>query len=573
MGKSPDIPEGPDPEEVIRSQAEFNRVNAFTPFGSVQFSTPPGGATNTQVGVTLPERQQQIVTGQRQAGVETTQGALGRTQQINEQTPLSFDNLPQQIARVDQPGGAQRVQSQSGDLATETPAFLGNIQTGVNSRSRDIQQNLDPRTENIRQNVDPRTGEVQQNVDPLTGEVQRAVSLEGAQALPGVNDGFGNVRQRVEDAQFNRARRLLDPQFEQQEQELRQTLANQGLPSTGGAFQNEFDDFQRQRSRALEDAAFRAVQTGGQEQQRLFNQALSARQQEVGERFNQGQFENQATQQVFQQGLNAGQFQNQAAQQRFGQDLASGQFQNQAVQQAFNQDLNAGQFQNQAVQQAFGQDLSAGQFRNQAANQLFGQALGANQFENQAVQQQQALDTQAAQTNNAIQQQLFGQNLANAQLQNQGRQQGVNETLAQRNQPFQELSTLLNSAPAPRTPNFQATPVDVQGPFQAQANRQTQGAVAANQAQSGFFGNLIGAGGALGAAALSDRRTKRDIVKIGDLPNGLNLYKFKFIEGEEEHIGVMSDEVRKVMPRAVRAGPDGFDRVDYAQVFNVEVNA
>lgn len=75
------------------------------------------------------------------------------------------------------------------------------------------------------------------------------------------------------------------------------------------------------------------------------------------------------------------------------------------------------------------------------------------------------------------------------------------------------------------------------------------------------------AGTAAGAvAAFSDIRLKRDIVRIGATPAGLPVYRFKYITGDDEHIGVMAQEAREIFPDAVFAAPNGFLMVDYARI-------
>jgi hypothetical protein len=80
------------------------------------------------------------------------------------------------------------------------------------------------------------------------------------------------------------------------------------------------------------------------------------------------------------------------------------------------------------------------------------------------------------------------------------------------------------------------------------------------------IGTGIGAlaGGVLGA--LSDRRTKEDIEKVGKTESGLPIYTFKYKGDPVTHMGLMSDEVRKKFPEAVIRAPDGYDRVHYGMV-------
>lgn len=94
----------------------------------------------------------------------------------------------------------------------------------------------------------------------------------------------------------------------------------------------------------------------------------------------------------------------------------------------------------------------------------------------------------------------------------------------------------------------------------------TGGASLAGLAGLGGVGaGLAGAGAGAGsvAAALSDRRLKRDVVKVGELASGLGLYLFRYLWSPVLHLGVMAQEVLKVKPDAVIHLPSGFMAVDY----------
>jgi Chaperone of endosialidase len=64
----------------------------------------------------------------------------------------------------------------------------------------------------------------------------------------------------------------------------------------------------------------------------------------------------------------------------------------------------------------------------------------------------------------------------------------------------------------------------------------------------------------------SDIRLKRDIVEVGSLENGIRLYHFRYNWADQEYVGVMAQEVVKVVPGAVSRGTDGYLRVDYGQL-------
>ena len=103
------------------------------------------------------------------------------------------------------------------------------------------------------------------------------------------------------------------------------------------------------------------------------------------------------------------------------------------------------------------------------------------------------------------------------------------------------------------------------------------GAIANQQSQAQESAGLGGALGTLGGAALraggwgglfamSDRRLKTNITRVGTLDNGLPVYEFCYVGSDEVHTGCMADEVEKVVPAAVMTGADGFKRVNYSMV-------
>lgn len=65
-------------------------------------------------------------------------------------------------------------------------------------------------------------------------------------------------------------------------------------------------------------------------------------------------------------------------------------------------------------------------------------------------------------------------------------------------------------------------------------------------------------------SAISDRRMKRDIVRIGTHENGLPIYSFRYLDSDGVNIGFMADEVEKVHPEAVFERADGYKMVNYA---------
>jgi len=71
---------------------------------------------------------------------------------------------------------------------------------------------------------------------------------------------------------------------------------------------------------------------------------------------------------------------------------------------------------------------------------------------------------------------------------------------------------------------------------------------------------------------LSDIRTKKNILLVGRMPNGLNLYsfeyknKFKRIGGQGTHLGYIAQEVEKRYPKAVKIERHGYKVIDYSLI-------
>jgi hypothetical protein len=87
--------------------------------------------------------------------------------------------------------------------------------------------------------------------------------------------GLGSSGAATERAVFDRAVSLMGPEFARREDQLRQRLANQGLPQSSGAFNRELGRFEDTHNRALEDAALQAVLAGSAEQTSELNRIMA----------------------------------------------------------------------------------------------------------------------------------------------------------------------------------------------------------------------------------------------------------------------------------------------------------
>ena len=83
----------------------------------------------------------------------------------------------------------------------------------------------------------------------------------------------------------------------------------------------------------------------------------------------------------------------------------------------------------------------------------------------------------------------------------------------------------------------------------------------------GFRGG--GGGGGFrggGGGRRSDIDLKHDVVLLGHLANGLGYYRFSYLGSSKPYVGVIAQEVQRLVPEAVTRGRDGYLRVYYEQL-------
>lgn len=162
-----------------------------------------------------------------------------------------------------------------------------------------------------------------------------------------------------------------------------------------------------------------------------------------------------------------------------------------------------------------------------------------------------------------------------------GRSQANQEIMSERNQPINEITALMSGSQVSNptftnTPQSQVAGVDYMGMVNNNYNNAIKAQASEQAANGAAMGGMFGMAGTLGSAAMkygpamlamSDRRAKRDIKRIG-VVNGFPLYDFNYLWDEADmspRQGLMSDDVRAVMPEAVLIDPaTGFDVVNYS---------
>ena len=156
----------------------------------------------------------------------------------------------------------------------------------------------------------------------------------------------------------------------------------------------------------------------------------------------------------------------------------------------------------------------------------------------------------------------------------QAQQQAIGAGTSAQSTALQNQSTLKNAAlnqlNALRTGTQIQNPTFTNAPTATAAGTDISGLIQQNYTQQSANANNFNNGlfglGAAGVTAFSDRRLKHSIKKIGTHRIGVPLYDFVYLCSEKRHVGVMADEVAKVMPAAVLMQPCGFVKVDYGLI-------
>lgn len=503
MGKksAPEMPAAPDPVAVAQAQAGVNKDAAITQanLNRINQYTPQGSITYQQIGTNAdgtPQYQQtQTLSADEQAKYDQTN-----------KVALALNGLA--INNIDRVGQTQS-QAFSYDGMTPMVTSVGQNLPGLNYGSgaaRPVQSGIAP------------TGNVTDLSPGFGGNVQTSLNYSGLTPLPGTNDFSADAR-RVADSVYSQAASRLDPQFSQADSDFRARMAAQGISENSDAYRRELDNMGRTKNDAYNQAVYSAQQAGGAEQSRLFGLAMNARQQGQNEVNAQGAFANTAQNQNFTQGAQTAQFNNQAQDQRYQQALAIADLFNQSQQQQFTQE--------------------------QAAAAL----------------------------NNSTRAQAYNEQAGNATLNNQARQQQIAEATYLRNLPLNEIAALLGTGSPVAQPNFQpVSQVGVAAPdYQGTVNSNYNAAMSNYQqqmaARSSMLGSIFGLAGTGASLALSDRRFKRNVQRVGVLANGLATYTYQYVGSRLQQFGVMAQEALRVVPEAVGRLSNGVLYVNYAKVF------
>lgn len=276
MGKSaPSAPAAPDPAATAAAQTQSNKETALYQFGlnNPNYNTPLG-SLNYTVGNTNPTYDTNAYNTALSAWKSNGGGSTS--------APLSIDDWRAQHTGT---GGstsgsayAQYVNSLGGNGAGGMPQLKdfqtapgGNPQTTADVTLSPGQQQL--YDQNTAQSI---------GLSTLAGQLQGNVGTALNQPTASSAD-FNTASKMAQDAYYKNQTQYLDPQFAQGQQQLDAKLANQGLTAGSEAYNNDQNNFARQKQSAYDTAQQNSILQGPQNAQQLFALSTAARDQPLQE--------------------------------------------------------------------------------------------------------------------------------------------------------------------------------------------------------------------------------------------------------------------------------------------------
>jgi hypothetical protein len=476
---TPTAPAQPNPYQVAAAQTGSNVTTgiANSIMGNASQTTPLGSSTTSISGFTpltdpstgatynipsfnqtqtLSPEQQTLYNQQTSLGMQGNQLAAEQLNRLNNSLTQSVGtSLPPTVPNL----GPPPPQNQIGG----TPQLDDGIWDAQNTQA------FTGQAQPLHQDLIPFDA-AQANYWGDVGAPQRAV---------GPTD-YSADRQRVEEALYSR----LTPELERERASMENTLVNQGFQRGTAAFNEQMDAYGRQAN----DARMQVLLAGGQEQSRL-----------AGLDFQKFGLENQAQQQAFSQMTGWNQLENAARAQNNAARMGMYDFANNAKTQNFNNQVVANQATNAANQMAFDQHAQAAQFYNTAQQQGFDNNMARTGFNNQAAQQQ------------------YLNFKTNADYQATARERALQEQLALRNQPINEISALMNGGQVtmPQFTQFRPGEIapntlgqNVYSGYQTAGNiynSQNQAAAASRAGMFNLGASILGAGSRMATGGMFGR--------------------------------------------------------------------
>jgi len=232
LGKdTPSAPTAPDPNTLIQAQQAVNRINVKSPDGSATYGSPADSLTieESPFQKTQRARREQLANSLNAPAQQLAGSVQGQ--------PIDFSAVPEYKYGLNFENINPRATVPTGGaLQTE-----GGTGVGGNPIQYGVDQNFNP-----------------------------SLSLDSGRA-----NEFADYAQQgneLERATFDRAKSLLQPDFDQSRRRLEQQLTDRGIPYSGEAGAAELNRLERSQGEQMDRLAQGSVAAGRAEQGRLFGQ-------------------------------------------------------------------------------------------------------------------------------------------------------------------------------------------------------------------------------------------------------------------------------------------------------------
>lgn len=323
--------------EAARSASAANRINQFTPYGSLQYSQTPTKTLDSKA-------YQSALDSWRASGKEGNEPDPSQFMAFNADAGWTATQTlsPEQQQLLDY---QNQTSMGLGKLAGQGLGYVENMLNTPfdTSRLAEMQSRVNPA------DMQRLTG--QANLGQMS-EAER--QLRAGQA-PNLQTSIGqNAGMEGWDRASNLMMQRLDPQMQRQSERLDAQLAAQGIPLGSEAYTRAKQDLAMQQNDLRTQAQLQAQNV----QQNLFGQELQA-----------GQFGNQAMLGQNQAQLANLGFTNQAQQADFANQLAGMGFNNQQIQQMYQNQQAQQQANNAIGQQEYANRMAGANLSNQARQQ------------------------------------------------------------------------------------------------------------------------------------------------------------------------------------------------------------
>lgn len=527
--------------EAARYQTTANRVDQYTPWGSLTYKQDPSNPDKWTQTETLTPEAQRALDAQlaiQQGRSDQANSMLDRVKNSYAQdfNPTRLNSYLAGINPVDQSSvGRAGAFSSNSPVNTNVAGALAGVQGQIQNAP-------------IASSYTSGIPGVSTSARPYLRNVS-AVN----QSAPGFNSDLTQGARAAWDSQMA----LLAPELERARTQQSNALQLQGLNPGSEAFNNASSQLNTDQARQLNSLAASSVMTGNDIANRNYASQLAG--------FQAG---NAAQNQAFGQGMGVFGAENDARTTALNNALAQ-----------YKGDLTGLGFMNDARNTAFAQGLQQFQAGNEAQGQNFRQDLAGYQAALEGLRTNAALQ----QAQNAAQNQAYAQ-----ALQNYSTNWQQEQTL--RNLPLNELNALLTGQQV-ANPEFQSYnqqrasggadilgATNMAGDYASDLyNVQAQQASANRQATASMLGSVAG----LGMLKFSDERLKKDIEKVGETEGGTNVYSWEWNKkgkaldsedaydweyskkgGGKRYLGVIAQE----NPEATVKHPSGYLMVDYSKI-------